>query len=209
MLEIGGGRNPLLSPNEVASFSPLEYVVNDISELELSRLDSAYGRACFDIQAGPPDGSSLSGSFDLVFARMVFEHIRDPGRAWGNVAKLLKPGGVAVSFTPVLFSPPFVVNRLMPERLSQPLLRMVFPRRHVDDIPKFPAYYRWCRASERYMVQRLLPLGFASVEVIPYFGHGYFTPIPVASLSERILSRQAERRNWTALASYAYVIVSK
>jgi SAM-dependent methyltransferase len=34
-------------------------------------------------------------SFDLVYSRSVFEHLREPGRALGEIARVLKPGGVA------------------------------------------------------------------------------------------------------------------
>lgn len=209
VLEVGGGRHPMLTPVEARDLGVERYLVNDVSAAELAYVPDGMERAHFDIQAGPPPGSDAAGACDLVFAQMVFEHLKDPAAAWASVHRLLRPGGTAISFHPVLFSPPFVVNRLIPERFGRMVLQRFFRRRNDDDYPKFPAYYRWCRASGAYMTDRLAPFGFASVEVVPYYGHGYFARIPVVRSVDAALARLAERRRWTALASYAYVIVTR
>ena len=209
VLEVGGGRHPMLTPDEARDFGVERYVVNDVSANELAHAPEGMERAHFDIQAGPPPDSPAIGACDLVFAQMVFEHLEDPAGAWASVHQLLRPGGTAISFHPVLFSPPFVVNRLIPERFARKVLQHFFHRRNDDDYPKFPAYYRWCRASTAYMTRRLAPLGFASVEVVPYYGHGYFERVPGLRSVDAAVARLAERRGWTALASYAYVIVTR
>lgn len=209
VLEVGGGRSPLLSSEEATALGVARYLVNDVSAAELDHLDADRERACFDIQDGPPADADYAGQCDLVFAHMVFEHVAKPAEAWASVARLLRPGGIGVSFHPVLYSPPFVANRLIPERLSRVVLERAFPRRNDDDHPKFPAYYRWCRASEGYMTRKLAPFGFASVEVRPFYGHEYFNRIPVLRTVDNGLSSLAQRRTWPALASYAYVIVTR
>lgn len=209
VLEIGGGRHPMLTPEEARHLGVERYLVNDVSAAELAHVPDGMERAHFDIQAGPPAGSGAIGACDFVFAQMVFEHLADPVGAWSSVHQLLRPGGTAISFHPVLFSPPFVVNRLIPERLGRKVLERFFHRRNDDDYPKFPAYYRWCRASGAYMERRLAPFGFASVEVVPYYGHGYFDSVPLLRSADAAVTRLAERRGWTGLASYAYVIVTR
>ena len=46
---------------------------------------------------------------------MLAEHVPDGYRFHSNLFELLKPGGVAFHFMPTLYSPPFVINRLLPE----------------------------------------------------------------------------------------------
>jgi len=209
VLEVGGGRTPMLSADDARTLGIERYLVNDVAQTELDHLPPDREQACFDIQAGPPPDADYAGACDLVFAHMVFEHVADPAGAWNTLYRLLRPGGTAISFHPVLFSPPFVANRLLPERLTHAVLERVFPRRNDDDHPKFPAYYRWCRASPAYVTKRLAPIGFSSVEVRPLYGHGYFERIPVVRSVDRGMSTIAQRRDWPALASYAYVIAVK
>lgn len=44
----------------------------------------------------PHDGAS----FDIVFADNVMEHVSDPARVFGEIARVLKPGGVFLAKTP-------------------------------------------------------------------------------------------------------------
>ena len=46
--------------------------------------------------------SSLSGSFDLIIAEQVFEHLPWPYRAGKNIYKMLKSGGYVLITTPFL-----------------------------------------------------------------------------------------------------------
>lgn len=70
-------------------------------------VDAAYGRE-LERQLGNSTGGNFTvlamdaghlrlrdDSFDLVYSRSVFEHLPDPGRALGEIARVLRPGGVA------------------------------------------------------------------------------------------------------------------
>src|SRR5262245_30499294 len=72
LCEIGGGRNPLLTPAEVTALE-VDYTVNDISANELALAPTEFRTACFDV-AGELSGEPVAQSFELIFSRMVFEH---------------------------------------------------------------------------------------------------------------------------------------
>jgi SAM-dependent methyltransferase len=206
LLEIGGGRGPQITPEEANKLS-IDLTVNDIDARELSLAPKGFATARFDI-ANDVD-PSLHGKFDLVFSRMVFEHVKGAPRAWRNVAALLAPGGVALAYHPTLYSPPFIVNWLTPEAFSARVLRMFFPGRHDGDYPKFPARYEMCVAEPSVVAPKLRACGFSEVLVAPFFGHGYLRSIPIAREVEGALHMLAERRDWRGLSSYAFTLVRK
>lgn len=199
VLEIGGGRTPLLDPEQCAALD-VDYWVNDISPDELRLVEHQYRTACFDI-AGSTEQLPDDVEFDVIFSRSVLEHVRDSDRALSNSFRLLKPGGVMIHTFPTLYNPAFVLNKLLPERLSRYLLKRV-----VDfDYEKFPARYNKTTSSDR-QVERLRRLGCTDAAVVPFWGHEYlhFLP-PVASLEARFAAT-ARRRDWRWYTTFAYLI---
>jgi SAM-dependent methyltransferase len=206
LLEVGGGRGPQLTPAQAEELG-VALTVNDIDARELSLAPTGFATACFDI-AGDVD-PGLLGKFDLIFSRMVFEHVKDAPRAWRNIRALLTPGGVALAYHPTLYSPPFLVNWLVSESVSSRLLRLFFPWRHDGDYPKFPARYEMCFAAPSRVGPALRDAGFSEVLIAPFFGHGYLRAVPVVREVEGALHVLAERRDWRALASYAYTLARR
>jgi SAM-dependent methyltransferase len=206
LLEIGGGRRPLLTA-EQARATGIAYTVNDISARELALGPPDFAKAEFDI-AGDVD-TKQRGRHDLIISRMVMEHVRDASRAWANMAALLAPGGVALAFHPTLFAPPFVINWLIPERLTAPALRFFFADRHDGDAPKFTARYDLCRAEQGVVEPALRSAGFREVLSAPFWGDRYFRYLPGVRSANDALSALAEARDWRWLASYAYTIARK
>jgi len=203
VLEIGGGRSPLFTQQEIdTNFSA--YTVNDISRSELDRGPDYVQKTCFDISGD----LTANGTYDLIFSRMVFEHIKDGPRAYRNVYTLLNPEGVAINFVPTLMSPPFVVNRLLPETVSRKVLEFFFPERNEDESPKFPAYYSWCYSNPK-TIQRIKDVGFSDATATPFYGHGYFQKIPVLRQLDATLSRFADSNDIRLLSSYAYLLMQK
>lgn len=205
VLEIGGGRSPLLSEDQLAE-ARLDCTVNDISEAELRQCPAWAGKLCFDIagDATPP------AQFDLIFSRMVQEHVGSAEKCYRNIFRLLRPGGIALNFHPTLFAAPFIVNYLVPSRLSAAILD-IFGARLTDaeePYPKFPARYSWCRASAR-IVGRLRAIGFSETFIVPFYGHGYFRKIPLIRDLDDWLAKTAKARGARFLSSYAYTIVRK
>lgn len=207
VIEIGGGRRPLLRGDEIRAKN-VRYIVNDISARELELAPAELEKVCFNISQQTIDCADLEGKIELMFSNMVFEHVADSQQAYVNIFKLLAPGGVCLNFHPVLYSPPFVANWLLPENVSAPILRYFFPYRNPDQSPKHPAKYDHCKINE-YERQRLLSIGYRRVWQIPFWYHKYFNRIPGLYHLDRAANRWAERKNWCALASYCYTVVVK
>jgi len=208
VMEIGGGRWPLLNQDEIAS-SNIRYVVNDISDSELALAPAHVDKARFDIAQTTKLELEVSfGQIDLMFSQMVFEHVSDVHQAYRNIHKILSPGGVCLNFHPVLYSPPFVINWMLPDSMSARLLRMFFPNRHKEDVPKHPAKYDHCLISRR-EENAMRSMGYSEVWQIPFWSHDYFKKIPGVYQLDSAVSRIAERNNWATLASFCYTLVVK
>jgi SAM-dependent methyltransferase len=208
VIEIGGGRSPSFSRDQLTALG-VDYVSNDISERELSKAPAWVGKAHFDIQT--PDSEAVApfaDSFDMAFSKMVMEHVRSYERAYRNIYRILRKGGISIAFHPTLFASPFLINKIMPEWLSGSLLRKFFPRRIDEDIPKFPAYYSGCAVSDR-IRDKIGQIGFGDVWQIPFFGHGYYAAIPIARNLQAFATRKFRDASVERVASYAFTIVRK
>jgi SAM-dependent methyltransferase len=89
----------------------------------------------------PHVGDRFATCFDLVVSRMTAEHVKDPESYHRNIRTMLRPGGVAFHFFPTLWTLPLAINRILPDFVTEPLLRLVAPRDSYQEA-KFPAYYR-------------------------------------------------------------------
>ena len=209
LCEIGGGRDPLFTPDELAPLAA-ELVVNDIAQSELDRGPGGYETACFDISG---DVSPLVASglrFDLMFSRMVFEHVADGEAAWRNVHALLNPGGVGLAFVPTLYAWPFLVNHMLPEGLSTRMLRLVYPERNAEGgEPKFPTRYSLTFGSQDRVAPILHDIGFSEVTVLPFWGHHYVRRIPGLNALDNAFTALCKRADWRLMTSYAYIIARR
>jgi len=208
IVEIGGGRDPLFSRSEIATLG-VDMTVNDILPGELAVLPAGYRTACFDVAGDISSVVHLRNSFDLAFSRMVFEHVEDGQRAWANLYQLLAPGGVALAFVPTLYSVPFVINWLLPDKLAAAIVKRLFSNRTDDEDPVFPARYSWTFASDRRMRPMLSAIGYREVAILPFYGHGYYESFPVIRDLHKWFTAIARRHDWQILASYAYIAVRK
>lgn len=199
ILELGAGRYPSFRLDEMPS-SIESYTVNDISEQELSRLPGGYEKACFDVSG---DAANFSDSYDVVFSRFLAEHVPDGVAMHRNVYSVLRQGGVAFHLIPTLYALPFVLNKIAPEQLTTPLLKILSPRRAIS--PKFPAHYSACYGSPTRMTAMLREIGYRQVEIRTFYGHFYYEKIPVLRSIHSAFSALAARRNWHLLGSYAYI----
>ena len=203
ILELGGGRWPSFRLAEMPD-NLRTYTVNDISDAELALVPEGYDKACFDVAGS---ASAFENRFDVVFSRFLAEHVRDGKAMHRNVYKVLKPGGVAFHLIPTLYALPFVINRLLPERVGQKVLDAFSPRREIS--PKFPAYYSHCHGDTRAMRRMFEDLGYSRVEIRNFYGHFYYENIPGLRGLEKWFAGLASRKQWSSVSSYAYIFAYK
>jgi SAM-dependent methyltransferase len=208
ILEVGGGRSPSLSKDEISELS-IKYTCNDISARELSLAPDWVEKALFDIQT--PNTAELdayTGAFDFVFSQMVMEHVPSFDRAYRNIYRILEEGGVGIAFHPTLYSVPFIANRLLPDTVTRKVLKLVFPNRTDTGTPKFPAYYSGCVISTK-VTDHLKEIGFRNAWQVPFYWHNYYKKFPLVRDVHTKFSDMAADKDMTFFATFAYTIVRK
>jgi 2-polyprenyl-3-methyl-5-hydroxy-6-metoxy-1,4-benzoquinol methylase len=204
--EVGGGANPALSP-AVCQAHGLEYVLLDISATELAKAPAGYATVEADI-ASP--SFTTEGGFDLVFSKMLAEHVPDGAMFHANVRKLLRPGGLAFHFFPTLYSTPFFVNWMVPDRVASALLARVQPERTQDsNHAKFPAKYDLCRGPTPRQIERLEALGYEVLEYVGFFGHEYYRRLGGLELIHRALAEWLISHPIASVTSFAQVLLRR
>ncbi|MCU1698737.1 MAG: Methyltransferase domain protein [Mycobacterium sp.] len=204
--ELGGGATPILADTEVWGFVK-DRVVFDISADQLSKADGEVEKRVVDLCLPISEDQD---SYDMVFSRMLCEHLPDPRTFHQNCFNLLRSGGLAVHIFPTLFATPFLVNWLLPETVSTAILRVVWPGRMDDPkTRKFPAFYRWCTGPTLRTLQRYESIGFEVQEWSGCFGHDYYRRIPLLDAAEQTKSRLLLRHPVPWLTSYAVVVLRK
>lgn len=207
VLDIGGGANPAL-PLDFVAKNGLEYAVLDISSEELAKAPEGYLKVQADITSSDLD---ITGNYDLVFSKMVAEHVQSGRDFHSRVLDLLSEGGTAFHFFPTLYAPPFVINRMLPERLSKFIVSLLQSNRGSEGKnAKFPTYYSWCRGPSLNQIEKFQSLGYRVDEYIGFFGYGsYYERIkPIRKVHERI-SAALVKHPLPELTSFAYVVLSK
>ena len=199
--DVGAGRNPQLSRDELDRLG-IHCTLLDISAEELDNAPPGFDRLLGDI--GSAD-LVIDEPFDFVFSNMLAEHVPDGGQLYRNTLAALRPGGVAFHFFPTLYSLPFIANRLLPDAVTDGLLRRVRPDRQ----RKFPAHYSWARGPTGRQLGRVEGVGLDVVAYIGGFGHRYYRRLPAIERCARPAWRAAEQRRLYGFTSYAYVVVRR
>ena len=79
------------------------------------------------------------GTFSLVTANMVVEHVRQPSRLFAEVARVLVPGGTLLVHTPNRVGYTTLLTRLIPTTFLASAASLLLGR-HSQDV--YPTYYR-------------------------------------------------------------------
>ncbi|MGH2540141.1 MAG: class I SAM-dependent methyltransferase [Actinomycetota bacterium] len=89
-------------------------------------------------------------TFDLVFAKYVFEHLEHPGRTLRELRRVMRPGGHLVFHTPNRYHYVALAARATPHRFHE----WFNEQRGCDEADTFPTRYR---ANDRRSLRRALP----------------------------------------------------
>ena len=202
--EIGAGANPAIGRDAIRKYG-LTFRAVDQMEGELLKSGMAE-TSVYDVCAADP----VPGApYDLIFSRMTAEHFRNPERAYANMFEALAPGGLAVHSFATLYALPFVLNRLLPDRVSDFLFNRFSPRdRERHD--KFKAYYSHCRGPMESQLQFFRNLGYDIVEYRAYFGHNYYAAkLPLLHLVHRQTTNLLLKVPIAFFVSYTTIILRR
>jgi SAM-dependent methyltransferase len=201
--ELGGGARPAV---DVAFLerNGLECLVVDASETELRKAPPGYATLVGDVSSKEFATAEHTAAYDFVFSRVLAEHVRDASQLHRNVHGLLRPGGIAMHFFPTFWWPPFVVNRMLPEELTERVVLRFQPWRESSGrCGKFPAYYHWCYGPTRSQVKRLAAVGFGVEHCVAYFGEPSHAPSAPLERLNQAWTRFMLRRPSYLFTSYA------
>lgn len=203
--EIGAGANPALTSDAIQRHRLEFRAVDEVAtELQKSGMGESY---VYDVCGS---GTPVPGApYDLIFSRMTAEHFRDPRNAYRNIYEALVPGGLSVHCFATLYSLPFLLNRLLPDRLSDFFWSRFAPRDR-DRHDKFKAYYSHCRGPIHSQILFFHLIGFEIVEYRGYFGHNYYAPrLPLLHVVNRRTADLLLKTPIASLTSYATVVLRK
>jgi SAM-dependent methyltransferase len=203
--EIGAGANPAIA-QDVARHYGIEFRAVDEVETELLK-SGMTETSVYDVCA--PNAPVPGAPYDLIFSRMTAEHFRDPDHAYRNMLQALAPGGLSVHCFATLYALPFVLNRVLPDRLSDFLFDRFSPRDR-DRHDKFKAYYSHCRGPLEGQLQFFRDLGYEVLEYRAYFGHNYYAfRLPLLHSINRRAANLLLKAPIAFFTSYATVILRR
>jgi SAM-dependent methyltransferase len=202
--EIGGGRKPLFAVDEITRLG-LDYTILDVSQEELDRAPAGYQKVCADVCTLP--AGALVNQFDFMFSVYLAEHVTDGALMHRNIRAMLRPGGWAFHYFPTLFSPAFVLNRLLPTRLTHLAKLALDPSQRGH--PKFPARYSGCYGPSPRMKKLFVDLGYEIQAYEPFYGTDYFRKLPILNRVDAWLTDWAASRQNPHLTSYVFLVLRK
>lgn len=200
--DLGGGRSPLLSPEEAQALG-ISYTVCDVSRRELELGPAGHDKLLLDIST--PLAAEGRKGFDLIFSRFVAEHVSDGRILHQNVYEMLRPGGQAFHLFPTLYHPAFVLNRLMPHGLMDRARNLLIGRAYA----KFPAVYSWCFGPSARRTAALSALGYDVEEYLGFYGTPYLRRVPLVGRLDVSIDELLARRRSRLFTSYASVLLRK
>lgn len=193
--DVGGGRT--WHYGETYKSNPGWHLIGiDISPSELAlnpMLDEAITADICET-LGVPDES-----IDLILCRATVEHLQDTRAFLRNVRKALKPGGKAIFVFAGKWSPPIILNRVIPHKLASKLLHALVPG--TNGYGGFRAYYDKCSHSA--FKRELQHLGFEiERDYCSYYSSSYFQfflPLHFLSIVGDLIRQALSIRNLSAM----------
>jgi SAM-dependent methyltransferase len=116
-----------------------------------------------------------AGSFDVVFASWLLEHLERPSHTFNEISRVLKPGGVFVFITPNGNHPLALLNRGLGRfaRLQGRIVEWFYGRAQADT---FPTYYRANETAVLHTLCQSAGLSLVHLHTIPDPTYLAFTP---------------------------------
>jgi SAM-dependent methyltransferase len=198
ILEIGGGAHPSFENR-----SNISYTIVDPDSKELNKSPKDVHKLNLTIEQ-----MDSQQQYDLIISKMVLEHIPSPDEFHEKVFQLLKPNGKAIHFFACRHSIPSFVNRVLPEFMSDALLRLL-QNRNTEDYPKYPAYYKRTNGGVTSQIKYFEGLGYEVDAYNSYVGHKYFQSIPILKQLEQLYTWVLVQLKMKSLATVALVILKK
>lgn len=167
VLDLGGGRRCLYA-NSVQPPGRLNLVAVDVSPEELALNRDVSETLVADVAAGLP---LPTASVDLILSRALLEHVVGVPASIRHMARVLKPGSVALHLVPCRYSLFGTAARVLPFGPLVRLLHLVMPWTHGH--VGFPVHYDHCypQALER----EFRAAGFSQVQLwVTWAQSGYF-----------------------------------
>lgn len=125
-----------------------------------------------------------SGSFDVVTANMVAEHLEDPVGSFREVRRVLSPNGIFIVHTPNAAAYPTALTRRLPDAVKKGAARLLDGRREAD---VFHTFYRANTIDELGSVAQTAGLAVAQVNLLS--STAVFSVVPPLALFELLYIR--------------------
>jgi len=202
ILEIGAGPNPCIDQQLIKQYN-IDYHLNDYARSELEKGNNNYQKIPGDFLE-----IDLPQKYDFIVSRMVLEHVNTPKDFHKKIYDHLNPGGIAIHFFATLYSIPAILNLILPEFVSDKLVKWG-QNRDEEFHGKFPASYAWCRGPIRGYHEKFEKIGFTILEQKGYVGHGYLSTKKNLHRIEKIFSKILLKINAPLLCSNTILVVQK
>jgi SAM-dependent methyltransferase len=144
----------------------LKYLENSFASVTVSEYIPSHARGSFvrgilnqDVQ----DLTFSDSSFDLVTSNMVFEHVPDDIKGYGECLRILRPGGVLI-FTVPLYNTPSTVK--LAELTSGGIKFLQEPEYHDSRIGGPKSALTFWRHSVNDICSRVKEVGFSNVSLV-------------------------------------------
>ncbi len=198
VLDLGGGRRCVYA-GSVQPRGRLNLIAVDVSPAELALNNDVSEKKVADVAAGLPLPDS---SVDVILSRALLEHVPDVPAAIGHMARVLKPGGVALHLVPCRYSLFGIAARLLPFGPLVRLLHVVMPwtRGQVE----FFVHYDHCYPEA--LEAEFRAAGFSDVRTsITWAQPGYFEAAYAVFLIHAFYEVVVRRLQLRKLAAYTVV----
>jgi SAM-dependent methyltransferase len=144
------------------------------------------------------------GSFDLVTANMVVEHLDRPEEQFQEIGRLLKPRGLFLFHTPNAMGYGVMMGRLLPDGLKRRLALLLQGRKEED---VFETYYR---ANTESRIRALAEAsGFRVAEVDIFVADAIFAMIPPIAAVELLWLRLLMTRPFRPFRTNIITVLQK